>query len=211
VSSADAGAAPDPRRWFTLAIVLTAVLITALDSSVLNVAIPTILRDFHTDLPSLQWVLTGYSLTFATLLIIGGKLGDLYGRRRMFMLGNALFGVGSLIAALSTSTATLVAGEAVIEGMGASLMLPASLAILATVFKGHERTTAFAAWGAFAGVSSAFGPVVGGFLTTFYSWRWAFGINVVATPLATPAASRSCRGTRGAGRPDPASTSPAPP
>jgi EmrB/QacA subfamily drug resistance transporter len=177
-------AEPDPRRWFTLAIVLTAVFITALDSSVLNVAIPTILRDFHTDLPSLQWVLTGYSLTFATLLIIGGKLGDLYGRRRMFMVGNALFGAGSLIAALSTSTPVLVLGEAVIEGIGASLMLPASLAILSTVFKGHERSTAFAAWGAFAGLSGAFGPVIGGFLTSYYSWRWAFGINVIATPLA---------------------------
>jgi EmrB/QacA subfamily drug resistance transporter len=184
VTSSSTSTGPDPRRWVTLAIVITAVLITALDSSVLNVAIPTILRDFHTDLPSLQWVITGYSLTFATLLIIGGRLGDLYGRRRMFLLGNLLFGIGSLIAALSTSTPMLVIGEAVIEGMGASLLLPTSLAILSTTFEGHERTTAFAAWGAFAGAAGVFGPVVGGFLTSYYSWRWAFGINVVATPLA---------------------------
>ncbi len=92
----------DPRRWITLAILLMAVLIVALDSTVLNVAIPTILREFHTTLPSLQWVITGYSLTFAALLIIGGRLGDIFGARRMFIIGAALFGFGSLIASLST-------------------------------------------------------------------------------------------------------------
>ncbi len=86
---------PDPRRWFTLAVVITAVLIAALDTTILNVAIPTILREFHTDLPSLQWVITGYSLMFASLLIIGGRLGDLFGARRMFIIGAALFTVGS--------------------------------------------------------------------------------------------------------------------
>ena len=86
----------DPRRWVTLAMVVMALIIVALDNTVLNVAIPTILRDFHTELPSLQWVITGYSLTFATLLIIGGRLGDIYGARRMFIIGAALFGVGSL-------------------------------------------------------------------------------------------------------------------
>jgi MFS family permease len=88
----------DPRRWATLAIVVLSLVIVVLDSTVLNVAIPTILRDFHTELPSLQWVLTGYSLTFATLLIIGGRLGDIYGPRRMFIIGAALFGFGSLLA-----------------------------------------------------------------------------------------------------------------
>src|SRR6186713_176141 len=90
--------APDPRRWFTLAIVVLSVLIVALDTTVLNVAIPTILRDLDTTLPSLQWVITGYSLTFATFLIIGGRLGDVYGHRRIFIVGAALFGVGSFIA-----------------------------------------------------------------------------------------------------------------
>jgi EmrB/QacA subfamily drug resistance transporter len=174
----------DPRRWITLGIVILSAFIVVLDNSVLNVAIPTILREFHTTLPSLQWVVTGYALTFATLLIIGGRLGDLYGHRRVFTIGAALFGAGSLLAALSWSVPSLVIGEALIEGIGASLMLPTTLAILSTTFRGRERATAFAAWGATAGAAAAFGPVVGGFLTTNYSWRWSFGINVIIAPLA---------------------------
>src|SRR3954465_4944718 len=98
---------PDPRRWITLVIVLTAVLIAALDTTVLNVAIPTILRDFDTTLPKLQWVITGYSLTFAALLIIGGRLADIHGARRIFMIGAGFFAVGSLVAALSTGVVSL--------------------------------------------------------------------------------------------------------
>jgi EmrB/QacA subfamily drug resistance transporter len=174
----------DPRRWITLAILLIAVLIVALDSTVLNVAIPTILREFHTTLPSLQWVIAGYSLTFAALLIIGGRLGDIFGARRMFIIGAALFGVGSLIASVSTGVVTLVVGEAIIEGAGASLMLPATMSILSNTFVGRERATAFSAWGAALGAAVAFGPLIGGFLTTNYSWRWAFRINVIAAPIA---------------------------
>ncbi len=175
---------PDPRRWITLAIMLIAVLIAGLDSTVLNVAIPTILRDFSTTLPSLQWVITGYSLTFAALLIIGGRLGDIFGSRRMFIIGAALFGVGSLIASLSHGVPALVIGEAIIEGAGASLMLPATMSIMSTTFAGHERATAFSAWGAVLGAAVAFGPLLGGFLTTNYSWRWAFRVNVIVAPIA---------------------------
>ena len=130
-------AGPDPRRWFAAAVVIVSVAIPVLDNTMLNVAIPTILREFHTDLPSLQWVITGYSLTFATLLIIGGRLGDMYGHRRMFMIGAAIFGVGSLLASVSHSVPTLVLGEAIIEGIGASLMIPATLSILSTTFAGR--------------------------------------------------------------------------
>ena len=179
-----ATAAPDPRRWITLTIVLGAALIAAIDSTVLNVAIPTILREFHTTIASLQWVLTGYTLTFAALLIIGGRLGDIFGARRMFVIGAVLFGIGSLIASLSGNVATLVIGEAVVEGIGASLMLPASIGILSSTFSGTERGTAFAAWGTTLGASVAFGPLLGGFLTTHYSWRWAFRINVIVVPFA---------------------------
>jgi EmrB/QacA subfamily drug resistance transporter len=175
---------PDPRRWITLVIILSAVLIAALDTTVLNVAIPTILRDFHTTLPALEWVVTGYALMFATLLIIGGRLGDIYGHRRIFIIGTALFGIGSFIASVSTGVPELVLGEAIIEGIGASLMLPATLALLSGTFQGRERATAFAAWGASAGVAAACGPVVGGFLTTNYSWRWSFRINVIIAPIA---------------------------
>ena len=174
----------DPTRWVTLAITIVSAFIVVLDNTVLNVAIPTILREFDTSLSSLEWVITGYALTFATLLIIGGRLGDVYGHRRVFIIGAALFGVGSLIAALSQGVPQLILGEAIIEGIGASLMLPATLAILSGTFRGRERATAFAAWGATAGVAVAVGPVVGGFLTTNYSWRWAFGINVIIAPLA---------------------------
>ena len=127
--------APDPRRWATLAIVMIAALIVVLDNTVLNVAIPTILRDFHTSCRASQWVVTGYALTFASLLIIGGRLGDIYGHRRIFIIGAALFGVGSLLAALSWTVPSLLLGEALIEGIGAALMMPATLAILSTTFR----------------------------------------------------------------------------
>jgi MFS family permease len=90
----NASAAPDPRRWITLAVVVVAALIVVLDNSVLTVAIPTILRDFHTTLPAVEWVITGYALTFASLLIIGGRLADVFGQRRIFVIGAALFGAG---------------------------------------------------------------------------------------------------------------------
>ncbi len=174
----------DPRRWLTLIILIMTVVLIAIDTSVLNVSIPTILRDMHTTVPSLQWVITGYSLTFATLLIIGGRLGDVYGHRRMFIIGVTLFGLGSLLASESRSVGVLILGEAVIEGVGAAMMTPATLAILSTTFRGRERASAFAAWGAAAGAAIAFGPVLGGFLTTNYSWRWSFRINVVVAPIA---------------------------
>ena len=184
LTTADSDAPLDPRRWITLTIIIISAFIVVLDNTVLNVAIPTILRELHTTLPSLEWVITGYALTFATLLIIGGRLGDVYGHRRVFVIGAGLFGVGSLLASISHSVGMLIIGEALIEGIGASLMLPATLAILSGTFRGRERATAFAAWGATAGVAAASGPVVGGFLTNFYSWRWAFRINVIIAPLA---------------------------
>src|SRR5438270_3694646 len=173
-----------PGQWVVLAVTIVAAFIVVLDNTVLNVAIPTILRDLHTRLPSLQWVITGYALTFAALLIIGGRLGDIYGHRNIFIIGAALFGAGSLLASVSTSVGELILGEAIIEGIGASLMLPATIAIMSATFTGRVRATAFAAWGATAGVAAALGPVIGGWLTTNYSWRWSFRINVIVAPLA---------------------------
>jgi EmrB/QacA subfamily drug resistance transporter len=158
-------------------------VLPVLDNTVLYLAIETIGREFATDLSTLQWIVTGYSLTFATLLIIGGRLGDLYGHRRIFILGAALFGAGSLIASTSDSFAQLFVGEAIIEGIGASLMIPATLSILSTTFVGAERATAFAAWGAVAGAAVSLGPLVGGYLTTYHSWRWAFRMNVIVAPI----------------------------
>jgi EmrB/QacA subfamily drug resistance transporter len=178
-----AGEQLDPRRWFAASVAIVSVAIPVLDNTILNLAVPTILREFHTELSSLQWVITGYSLTFATLLIIGGRLGDIFGHRRMFLLGATIFGVGSFLASISHSVPQLFVGEALIEGIGASMMIPATLSILSNTFQGAERPKAFAAWGAVAGTAVAFGPIVGGFLTTNYSWRWAFRINVIVAPL----------------------------
>ena len=126
----------DPRRWITLGVLVATVILVAMDTSVLNVSIPTMLRDLDTTVPSLEWVIAGYSLTFASLLIIGGRLGDIFGHRRLFLIGVSLFGVGSLIAALSPNVGILILGEAVIEGIGASMMVPSTLALLATTFQG---------------------------------------------------------------------------
>jgi EmrB/QacA subfamily drug resistance transporter len=190
----------DPRRWFAAAVVIVSVLIPVLNTTILYVALVPIGRELRADLPSLQWVITGYSLTFATFVIIGGRLGDMFGHRRTFIAGVTLFGFGSLIAGFANSVVTLFIGEAVIQGIGASLMLPATLAILATTFTGHERVRAFAWWGAVAGVAVAFGPIVGGFLTTKASWRWAFGINVLIAPVMVAGAFLFMRADRGGER-----------
>jgi len=178
----------DHRRWVILIIASATATIAALDSTILNVAIPTIMRDFDATLPSVQWVIAGYSLVFASLLVTGGRLGDIFGHRRIFIVGASLFGIGSLVAALSQSVVQLVVGEAMIEGMGAALMMPAAIAILSKSFDGHERAMAFAIWGAFAGAGAVFGPVVGGLLTSYASWRWGFLINVIVVPIVIAAA-----------------------
>jgi EmrB/QacA subfamily drug resistance transporter len=190
----------DPRRWVTLGVLVITVVLVAMDTSVLNVSIPTMLRDLDTTVPSLEWVIAGYSLTFASLLIVGGRLGDIFGHRRLFVIGVSLFGTGSLIAAFSPTVGWLILGEAVVQGIGAAMMVPATLALLQATFHGRERATAFAAWGAAAGAAVAFGPVLGGWLTTNHTWRWAFGINVIIAPIAVAGAmvfmQRSARGTR---------------
>ncbi len=174
----------DPKRWIALVILSSTLFIIVLDNTILNVAVPTIIREFHTQVSSMQWVISGYSLVFASLLISFGRLGDIVGRRKMFFIGASLFAVGSLIASLSHSVVQLFIGESLIEGIGAAMMLPATLSILSATFRGRERGVAFAVWGSVAGGAGALGPWVGGILTTYYSWRWAFRINVVIAPLA---------------------------
>jgi hypothetical protein len=137
----------DPRRWLTLGIVILAAFIVVLDNSVLYVAIPTILREFDTTLPSLQWVITGYSLTFATFLIIGGGSATCTATDGSSSSAPRCSASVSFVASISQSVPELVIGEAVIEGIGAALMMPATLAILSGTFRGKERGTAFAMWG----------------------------------------------------------------
>ena len=175
---------PDPKRWIALVILSSTLFIIVLDNTILNVAVPTIIRQFHTQVSSMQWVISGYSLVFASLLISFGRLGDIIGRRKLFFVGASLFAIGSLIASLSQSVVQLFIGESLIEGIGAAMMLPATLSILSATFRGRERGVAFAVWGSVAGGAGALGPWVGGILTTDYSWRWAFRVNVVIAPLA---------------------------
>jgi EmrB/QacA subfamily drug resistance transporter len=188
------------RRWVTLGALLLATIIVILDNTVLTVAVPTLLRDFDTDLASLQWVMSGYALTFATLLIISGKLADLYGPRRMFVVGLAIFAVGSFLASIAQTTGQMIFGEAIVEGIGASLVLPAATGILTNTFRGPTRAMAYALWGTAVGAGAAFGPVIGGYLTTYHSWRWAFRINVVLAPIAAIVALLVMERDRPAGR-----------
>jgi EmrB/QacA subfamily drug resistance transporter len=188
--------APDPKRWLALIVLSSSLFIIVLDNTIVNVAVPTIIRELHTDVSSLQWVISGYSLVFASLLISFGRIGDIIGRRRLFFIGAALFGIGSLIASEAHGFAQLFIGESLIEGIGAAMMLPATLAIISATFQGRERGAAFAVWGAVAGGAGALGPWIGGILTTDYSWRWAFRVNVVIAPLAIIAAILVVRESR---------------
>ncbi|MCU1368212.1 MAG: transporter, partial [Ilumatobacteraceae bacterium] len=191
-----ASAQTDPKRWIALVVLSSALFIIVLDNTILNVAVPTIVRDFHSNVSSLQWVISGYALVFASLLISFGRLGDIIGRRKMFFAGATMFAVGSLIASLSHSVAQLFIGESLLEGIGAAAMLPATLSIISATFQGRERGSAFAVWGAVAGGAGALGPFLGGILTTDYSWRWAFRINVVIAPLAILAGLKYVRDSK---------------
>lgn len=166
------------KKWLPLIILSMAMMIIIIDTTVLNVSLRTIVNDLHTNLQGMQWVISGYALTLAALMVTGGRLGDLYGRRRMFMLGAVIFAVGSFITSISHSLGMMLAGEAFIEGVGAALMMPATASLLVSNYAGRDRAIAFGVWGGIAAASSAIGPILGGWLTSSYSWRWAFRINI---------------------------------
>ncbi len=166
------------RKWGGLVVLSLGLAIIIIDSTLLNVSLSTLIQDLHTDLQSLQWVITAYSLILAAFTITGGRFGDLFGRKRMFMVGAGIFAVGSFLASISNRVGTMIIGESVIEGIGAALMMPATASLVVANFKGADRAKAFGIWGGVAGASSAIGPLLGGYLTTHYSWRWGFRINV---------------------------------
>ena len=170
-------------KWIALVVLSLALAIIVIDTTLLNVSISTIIKDLHTDIQSIQWVISGYSLTLAALTITGGRFGDLFGRKKMFVLGAIIFAIGSFITSISHTIPTMIMGEAIIEGIGAALMMPATSSLLVATFKGRERAIAFGVWGAIAAASAALGPVLGGYLATNYSWRWGFRINVVVAAL----------------------------
>lgn len=171
------------QKWGSLLVLSLALAIILIDVTLLNVSLKAIIGDLKTDIQKIQWVITAYSLTLAALTITGGRLGDLFGRKRMFMFGAVLFGVGSFIASISTSVPMLIIGESIIEGVGAALMMPATASLLVSKFRGRDRAIAFGVWGGVAGASTAIGPLLGGWLTTNYSWRWGFRINLFVVAL----------------------------
>ncbi len=169
--------AQGPRRWFGLVFVGLGVALIIVDSTIVNVAIPPIIRDIGLTSTEAQWVQEVYTLVFASLLLVWGRLADRYGRRRLFLLGTGIFAAASVLAALSQSGPELI-GSRVAQGVGGAMMLPTSLSLLNAGFRGRDRGIAFAVWGSTIGAAGALGPLLGGWLTTTFSWRWAFGINI---------------------------------
>jgi EmrB/QacA subfamily drug resistance transporter len=166
------------QTWAPLIFLALALAIIIIDTTILNVSLKAIIGDLDTDLQKLQWVITAYSLTLAALTITGGRMGDLFGRKRMFMVGAGLFALGSLIAALSVNVGMLLFGEAIVEGIGAALMMPATASLLLSTYEGRASGVAFGVWGGIAGAAATIGPLVGGYLTTAFTWRWGFLINI---------------------------------
>jgi EmrB/QacA subfamily drug resistance transporter len=148
-----------------------------LDNTVVNVALPSIQRDLDADLSELQWIVTGYALTFASLMLVGGKAADAYGRRRIFVVGIVVFTAASLLCGLATSSEMLI-GARVLQGAGAALMNPATLSIIAATFPPRQRGTAIGIWAGVSALALAIGPLVGGLITEHISWHWIFFVNV---------------------------------
>jgi EmrB/QacA subfamily drug resistance transporter len=165
------------RRWFGLFFIALGVAMIIVDATIVNVAVPQIIRDLGITSSDAQWVQEAYTLAFAALLLIWGRLADRYGRRLLFVTGAIVFAAASVLAALAQSGPELI-GSRVAQGVGGAMMLPTSLSLLNAQFRGRERGIAFAVWGSTIGGTAALGPLLGGWLTTSFSWRWAFGINI---------------------------------
>jgi len=174
-----AGCSDTQKRWVLAASILGSSL-AFVDGTVANVALPAIQRELSATVYQAQWVMESYALFLAALLLVGGSLGDRYGRRRVFLLGVAIFGVASTGCALSQTVHQLIVARAV-QGVGGALLVPGSLALISASFPQDERGKAFGTWAGFTGITSAAGPLLGGWLIDNFSWAWAFAVNV---PLA---------------------------
>jgi EmrB/QacA subfamily drug resistance transporter len=170
-------------KWLSLLVLSLALAIIVIDGTVLNVSQKYVIQDLNSDIKTIQWAFTSYSLVLAALTILGGRLGDLFGRKKAFILGAFIFAIGSAVTAFAKDSSQLILGWSIIEGIGAALMVPASSALLVSNFEGKERGIAFGIYGATAGAASSFGPILGGFFASSIGWRWAFGINVVIAGL----------------------------
>ena len=166
------------RRWLVLAVTVAAQFMVILDVAVVNVALPSISQDLHFSQESLQWVITAYSILFGGTLLLGGRLADLLGRRRLFMAGVALFTFSSLLSGLAWSEGSLIVARA-LQGLGGAMLAPAALSIVVTTFReGRDRNIALAVWGAASGSGGAVGVLLGGVLTSYLSWSWIFFVNL---------------------------------
>jgi EmrB/QacA subfamily drug resistance transporter len=193
--------ASGPGRWVLLATVLGSA-IASIDATVVGIALPAIGRDFHVGLGALQWVVTGYTLTLAGLLLTAGALGDKYGRKKVFVIGVTWFAIASLLCGVAPSAGFLIGARA-LQGVGAALLTPGSLAILEAVFRPDDRSKAIGAWAGFSGVGTAIGPFLGGWLVAVASWRWIFVINLPIAVVVVAVTLRHVPESR-----DPAATAP---
>jgi EmrB/QacA subfamily drug resistance transporter len=178
MESPDSTTAPDPKRWQALAVLSVAYLMVVLDVSIVNVALPSIQKSLHFSTSGLEWVVSGYALTFGGFLLLGGRSGDLLGRRRVFMAGLVLFSLFSLLCGLAVSPAMLIATRA-LQGAAGAVLSPSVFSIVTVMFReGSERNKALGILGAIAGGGAAIGLLLGGVLTEFVGWEWIFFVNV---------------------------------
>jgi EmrB/QacA subfamily drug resistance transporter len=175
--------AEENRKWWTLFAVSFGLFMIMLDNTVVNVALPTMEKDLHVTIASLEWVVIAYALTFASLLITGGKLADLYGRRRIFVLGLVVFTLSSLACGLAPNAGFLIGARAV-QGAGAALMNPATLSIIVATFPPKQRGQAIGIWAGVSALALAIGPLGGGLITQHLNWNWIFFVNVPVGALA---------------------------
>lgn len=171
------------KKWIIVIVLAITQFIMILDSTVMNVSISTVVADLHTSVSSLQAAITFYTLTMAALMLTGGKLGDILGRLKAFKIGAVIYGIGSMITALAPTIGVLFIGWSIIEGIGAVLVIPATAALIAMHYKGKDRVIGYTAIGAASGIAVALGPLIGGYLTTYYSWRYVFVAETVIMAL----------------------------
>jgi len=171
------------RKWWTLAAMCFAYFMLMLDSTVVNVALPSIQRDLDASISGLEWTVNGYTVSIAVLLVTGGRLGDIFGRRRMFLVGIGIFALSSATAGLAPDATALVISR-IGQGAGAALMMPGTLSIITDAFAAHERGRAIGTWAGVSALALAAGPVVGGFLTEHVSWRAIFYLNIPVAIVA---------------------------